>query len=154
VAEILKQEWESLGVTINLKKVSISDLQTDVLAKSNFELLLFGEALGSLPDPFPFWHSSQKDYPGLNIAGYTSLAADKALEKARESQTKQELKNNLDNFQNTLLTDLPAIFIVQPDYVYFLSPALRGFNTSKITEPAKRFSNVESWYLKTRRVWK
>ncbi|MCX6791015.1 MAG: ABC transporter substrate-binding protein [Candidatus Gribaldobacteria bacterium] len=154
VAEILEQGWENLGITVTLKKVSISDLQTDVLAKANFELLLFGEALGSLPDPFPFWHSSQKDYPGLNVAGYSSLEADKNLEKARESQTQQDLKNNLESFQNTLLTALPAIFIAQPDFVYFLSPTLQGFNTNKITEPAKRFSNIENWYLKTHRVWK
>ncbi|MDD5146649.1 MAG: ABC transporter substrate-binding protein [Candidatus Pacebacteria bacterium] len=152
-ADILKKGWEDLGLTVNLYKVSLSDLQTDVLAKSNFDLLLFGEALGSLPDPFPFWHSSQKDYPGLNISGYTSREADRLLEKARGSQTAQELKESLEKFQDVLATDLPAIFLVRPDYVYFLSPNLQGFDTAKITEPAKRFSNIEEWFIKTKRVW-
>jgi ABC-type transport system substrate-binding protein len=138
---------------VEVQKVSLADLQTNVLAKSSFEVLLFGEALGAVPDPFPFWHSSQKDYPGLNVAGYNSKEADKALEKIRTAQTEKDAKESLEKFQGLFLNDLPAIFLVQPDYAYLLSPMVRGFNTSKITEPAKRFSGIENWYVKTKRVW-
>ena len=70
---------------MEIKKVSLSEFQTDVLANRNFELLLFGEALGVIPDPFPFWHSSQKEYPGLNISSYQSKKADEFLEDARQT---------------------------------------------------------------------
>jgi ABC-type transport system substrate-binding protein len=153
IADFLKQGWEKIGLTVEVQKVSLADLQTNVLAKSSFEVLLFGEALGAVPDPFPFWHSSQKDYPGLNVAGYNSKEADKALEKIRTAQTEKDAKESLEKFQGLFLNDLPAIFLVQPDYAYLLSPMVRGFNTSKITEPAKRFSGIENWYVKTKRVW-
>lgn len=153
IAEILKKNWEEIGGEVEIKKISLAELQTNVLAKRDFQLLLFGQALGSIPDPFPFWHSSQKDHPGLNIGSYQSKKADKLLEKARESFKPEERRENLEKFQDILLADLPAIFLVRGDFLYFLSPEIKGFSIEKITEPAKRFSNIEDWYLKTKRVW-
>jgi len=154
IAEILKENWEKIGAEVKIKKVSLSEFQTDVLAKRNFEVLLFGEALGSIPDPFPFWHSSQKEHPGLNISGYQSKKADKLLENARQTFDNEERAEDLEKFQEILLDDLPAIFLVRGNLLYFLSPKIKGFSVNKITEPAKRFSQIENWYLKTRRVWK
>jgi ABC-type transport system substrate-binding protein len=154
IAEILKKNWQDIGAEVEVKKVSLSEFQTDVLAKRNFELLLFGEALGSIPDPFPFWHSSQKEYPGLNVSGYQSKEADKLLEKARETLDPKERKESLEKFQDVLLQDLPSIFLVRGDYLYFLSSKIKGYSVKKITEPAKRFSGIENWFIKTKRVWK
>ena len=154
IADLIQDDWQAIGVKTNIKKVSIAELQTEVLAKRNFEVLLFGEALGAFPDPFPFWHSSQKNHPGLNISSYSSVKADGLLEKARETQTPEEQQNYLEQFQNILLADQPAIFLARPNYVYFLSPDIKGFGTQKIIEPAKRFSTIEKWYTKSKRVWK
>ncbi|MDD4989731.1 MAG: ABC transporter substrate-binding protein [Candidatus Pacebacteria bacterium] len=154
ISQELKKQWDMAGFETNIEIVSLADLQNNVLAKNSFNILLFGEALGAIPDPFPFWHSSQKDYPGLNISNYTSKAADGFLEKAREAQTPEERQANLEKFQNVLTQDLPAIFLVMPDYVYALSGEIKGFDVTKITEPAKRFSNIEQWYIKTKRIWK
>lgn len=154
IAEMIKQDWESLGIKVNIEKVSLADLQTDILANRNFDILLFGEALGSIADPFPFWHSSQKDYPGLNVSGYSSKVADQLLEQAREAETEEEKRKKLESFQEIISEDMPAIFLVRPDFLYLLSPKVKGFNVEKITEPSKRFSTIESWYVKTRRIWK
>ncbi len=153
IAEILKENFENIGAEVEIKKVSLSEFQTDVLANRNFELLLFGEALGAIPDPFPFWHSSQKEYPGLNIASYQSKKADEFLEDARQTSDPEERRENLEKFQDILIDDLPAIFLARGDYLYFLSAKIKGYLVEKITEPAKRFIGIENWYLKTRRVW-
>lgn len=154
IAKILKQNWQKIGVETIIKEVSISDLETKVLKQRDFEALLFGASLGSLLDPFPFWHSSQKKYPGLNISGYDSKQADRFLEKAREEENLKDRQQALESFQNLLLKDVPAIFLVSPYYVYSLSSKVKGFQVQKITEPSKRFSGIENWYLKTKRIWK
>lgn len=154
IAEILKENWQKLGVKVEIQKITLAELQSDTLAKRNFDALLFGEALGALPDPFPFWHSSQKNHPGLNISSYSSKSADNDLEKAREAQDPKDQKKYLEDFQNTVLQDLPAIFIASPDYVYMLSDKVYGFEMKKVTEPAKRFSTVNKWYVNTKRMWK
>lgn len=154
IADILQETWQTAGVKVNVKKAALSELQTEILAKRNFDILLFGEALGAIPDPFPFWHSSQKIHPGLNISSYESAKADALLETARETQDPAIRQKNLEQFQDILLQDLPAVFIAQPSYVYFLSDKIKGFEMTKITEPAKRFSTIEDWYIKTKRVLK
>ncbi|MBM4177223.1 peptidoglycan-binding protein [Candidatus Gribaldobacteria bacterium] len=154
IAKSIQKDLSSLGFEVEVKNVSLVELQTDVLAKRNFDILLFGEALGAIPDPFPFWHSSQKDYPGLNIAGYVSKQADKLLEEAREAQSEEERNKKLEEFQGVFANDLPAILLVRPDYVYTLSSKIKGFNVLKITEPSKRFSTIEEWHFKTKRIWK
>lgn len=154
IAEILKENWQKLGVKIEIQKITLAELQSDTLAKRNFDALLFGEALGALPDPFPFWHSSQKNHPGLNISSYSSKNADSDLEKAREAQDLKTQQKYLEAFQDTLLQNLPAIFIASPDYIYMLSDKVHGFEMEKVTEPAKRFSTVNEWYMNTKRMWK
>jgi len=153
IAENIKEQLKRIGIKVNIKTVSFSELQTNVLAKRSFQTLLFGEALGSLPDPFPFWHSSQKDYPGLNITGYNSKVADAVLEKIREVTKEEDKKEYLEKLQDIIIKDLPAIFFVKGDYFYFLSPKIKGYKVEKITEPSKRLSGIETWYIKAKRKW-
>ena len=154
IGEILKEQLGKIGVQLELRQIPLSEIQTKVLNKRNFEILLFGEALGGLPDPFPFWHSSQKDYPGLNLTGYQSKIADKLLEKARETSVQEERKKALEKFQDILIEDLPAIFLIRSYYFYLLAPEIKGFEIKKITEPAKRFSLIETCWRERKRVWK
>ena len=154
IAKSLKTYWEDIGISVVINEVSLSELQTETLANRDFESLLFGEALSSIPDPFPFWHSSQKDHPGLNISSYNSKKADTLLESAREAKTEETRKENLEAFQNEFFEELPAILLVRPNYTYMLSGSIGGYNVQKITEPSKRFSTIENWYIKTKRILK
>ena len=110
--------------------------------------------LGAVPDPFPFWHSLQKKDPGLNLAAYQNKKADKLLEEIRQTNDGTERKEKLEQFQDILIEDAPAVFLYNPDSVYFVSKELKGINSGIMTEPAKRFANIENWYTKTKRVWK
>ena len=154
ISGLLKKQLEKYGFNVVIDKISLTDLQSDVLVKRKFEALLFGEVLDSIPDPFPFWHSSQKNYPGLNITGYQSKTADSYLEKARESLSPEESKKYLEKFQNILLKETPAIFLVQPRYTYFLSPQIKGLEVKKASDQSERFSQIENVYIKTSRKWK
>jgi len=151
VAEILKNQWKELGVEVEIKTSDISAFERDILRKRDFETLLFGEVLGLLPDPFPFWHSSQKGELGLNLANYENKKVDEILEEARKSFDRKE---KLEEFQNLLIEDTPAIFLYNPDYLYFVSKEIKGIKEGIIVDPSKRFTNIENWYIKTRRVFK
>ena len=154
MAEILKKQWQAIGVKVNISSEPIAVLETDIIKPRNFEALLFGEVLGYLPDPFAFWHSSQKDYPGLNLTKYNNKEVDALLEKARETLSKEKRRKSLEKFQDLLLEDLPAIFLVKPDLVYLASKKIKGITPGRVVAPAKRFAGVEGWYLKTKRAWK
>ncbi len=151
-AEELSKQWSKIGVEIEIKTFDKSQLE-DIIKQRDYESLLFGEVLGLIPDPYPFWHSSQKKDPGLNLAGYQNKKADTLLQEARQSISLQKRTEKLQEFQNILIEESPALFLYNPSYLYFLSPQIKGFNLTIIADPSKRFVNVGDWYIKTKRVW-
>lgn len=152
-AQLLKEQWSQVGILVDINAVPLSDLKT-IIKKRSYEALLYGETLGAEPDLFPFWHSSQKVDPGLNLSYYENKDVDKLLKEARETSDPSVKKQKYEQLQNVLLNDSPALFLYNPDYAYWVSDNIHGINTSKIIDPAKRFSNITNWFIKTKRVWK
>jgi ABC-type transport system substrate-binding protein len=153
VASLLKEQWQKLGIEIEINKIDPSKIE-DIIKKREYELLLFGEILGSIPDPFPFWHSSQKNDPGLNLALYENKDVDKLLKEARQTLDEAKRKEDLEKFQDILIGDAPAVFLYSPTYIYFVSKKIKVINAEVITDSSKRFIGIENWYLKTKRAWK
>ncbi|MBU2635238.1 peptide ABC transporter substrate-binding protein [Patescibacteria group bacterium] len=145
VAKILKNQWQKLGVELEIKKYPLIHLEQDFIRPRNYQALLFGEVLGALPDPFPFWHSSRIEDPGVNLALYRNKKADDLLEENRESFSPEKLAQ----FQDILIEDVPCVFLYSPDYIYFVSKEIKGLKSGKIIEPSKRFIGIENWYIKT-----
>jgi len=153
VAELLKEQWKSLGIEIEIKTMDISQIEKDVIKKRDYESLLFGEVLTLIPDPYPFWHSTQKKDPGLNLAIYQNKKIDKLLEDARQTLDEKERKENLEKFQDLLIGESPAVFLYNPNYLYFVSDKIKGADGGIIADPSKRFNNIENWYIKTKKVF-
>lgn len=153
VAFLLKKQWEAMGVQLDIKTFDVSNPGEEVIKPRNYEILLFGEVLGIIPDPYPFWHSSQTKNPGLNLADYSNKKCDKLLEEARQAIDEKERKENLEKFQELLIADSPAVFLYSPDYLYFVSKETKGISAKIIADPSKRFNNIEQWYIKTERKW-
>jgi len=155
-ANLLKKQWQALGVELEIKTFEIQNLAAteEVIRQRNYSSLLFGEVLGAIPDPFPFWHSSQKNDPGLNLASYENKECDKLLEEARKNLNEAERKEKLEKFQDILIEDAPVVFLYNPDYLYLVSKEIKGVNVKIIADPSKRFTDIEHWYIKIKRVWK
>lgn len=154
VASLLKEQWKAIGVDLEIKTMDISSLEEEIIRPRAYEMILFGEVLTMTPDLYPFWHSSQIKDPGLNLAIYENKEADKLLEGIRQSSDKEERKTGLEKLQNVLIASSPAVFLYTPDYLYLTSKEIKGIDTTIITDPSKRFSEIEKWYIKTKRVWK
>ena len=157
VANLLKDQWKTVGVDVEIVSVSDSStaqLEKDFIKPREYDALLFGEMLGLIPDPFPFWDSSQKKDPGLNLASYENKECDKLLEEARLSLNEGERKEKLEKFQNLLLEDSPAIFLYNPDYIYLVQKEIKGIEIKMVSDPSKRFAEIEDWYIKEKRVWR
>src|SRR3989344_4612298 len=82
-AELLKKQWEALGAQVEIKVYEIGDLNQNVIRQRAYDALLFGIVVAREADLYPFWHSSQRLDPGLNIALYTNLKADGWLDQLR-----------------------------------------------------------------------
>jgi len=151
VTQMIQKMWQEIGVKTEIKIVESGQIQSDVIRKRNFEVLLFGEIFGADPDPYPFWHSSQAGENGLNLANFVNKEADKILEEARQISDPQKRHDKYIHFQNILNLQLPAVFLYTPKYVYPMSSSIQGVDTKVISIPADRFSNIEEWYVETKR---
>jgi ABC-type transport system substrate-binding protein len=154
VAQIIKAQWAAIGVTVNIEAKDTSTLERDIAKPRNYEALLFGEALGMVPDPYPFWYSSQKDDPGLNFALYQNENADKLLEEIRQITDPAARNAKLKELQDIIVSEEPAIFLYNPSYMYTVSQDVKNVTAGTIAAPELRFADIKNWYISTKRVWK
>lgn len=153
-AEMLKNMWREIGADIALKFFEIGDLNQNVIRPREYEGLLFGQVIGRNPDLFAFWHSSQRNDPGLNVALYANKNVDGLLEAARATQEFVLRQEKYQKFLEEIQKDIPAIFVYSPYYLYIAPSSLKGFETNIINVPAERFANIHKWHLYQTRVWK
>ncbi|MBI1985059.1 MAG: peptidoglycan-binding protein [Candidatus Wildermuthbacteria bacterium] len=153
-AQILKEQWEKFGITVSVDLQSAADLERNVLKPRNYQTLLFGEILGKIADPFPFWHSSQVKDPGLNLSSYENKKLDAILEQARKEADETKRIELYQQMQDILLEDMPAIALYDMDYLYVAPSAIQGIEAGMIADPSQRFAEVNQWYIKTKRAWK
>lgn len=152
-AEILKNSWQEIGIKANILPLNVGDLQQNYIKPREYEAILFGEILSLNPDPYSFWHSSEKKDPGLNLAMYDNRDVDKALEQARQvSDT--ERASHYQVFQSIIAEEVPAIFLYSPNYIHPCNQQVKDFDVKIIASPPYLFSNITEWYTETKRVWK
>ncbi len=153
-ATIIKNGWTALGVSVTVNAVAPSDIYRDVIKPRAYEALLYGQLLGGDLDPYPFWHSSQIQDPGLNLAMFADRDADAALEAARRTADPSVRTQQYAKFLSILADQQPAAFLYSPSYTYAIPADLKGFGGTRVNDPSDRFATVASWYLKTSRQWK
>ncbi|MBU3918556.1 peptidoglycan-binding protein [Patescibacteria group bacterium] len=153
-AEIIKEQWQKIGISVEIESLPIAKIKQEIIKERDYHALLFGQVLGIIPDPFPFWHSSQRVYPGLNLAYFKDSSVDKLLESAR---TETDLSKKFENYaeaQEILLKQSPAIFLYNPSYLYLVAEKIKGIEPGLIADSCQRFAEIENWYIKTKRVLK
>jgi peptide/nickel transport system substrate-binding protein len=154
VAQELERQWELLGFDVTLNGLDSQRLQEEALKNRSFEVLLAGELYGTFRDPYPYWHSSQGSFPGLNITQFTNRAADDAITTIRTTPDEEKRSAAYGTFAGILAEQVPAVFLYQPTYTYVTSSDIKGVNLPNINLPADRFADITDWYIKTKSVFK
>lgn len=154
VAQELKTSWEELGVQVTVHVYSTGDLKETIVRPRKFEALFFGQVLGRDGDPYPFWHSSQRTDPGLNIASYANPKVDKTLDEARVETDPKKRFNSYSDFSDEVVKDAPAVFVYAPEFLYIPQKGVRGISLGSISIPSERFLNIYEWYINTDNLWK
>jgi len=154
VAERLRASWEKLGAKVEVLVFESGDLNQNVIRPRRFDALLFGEVVGRNVLIYPFWHSSERNDPGLNIALYANNRVDKLLENAQSAKTQKEREEYYKNFDQEIRKDTPAVFLYTPNFLYLVPKKVKGVNLEKISSSEDRFLGIKDWYIETHKVWK
>jgi peptide/nickel transport system substrate-binding protein len=152
-AEILADAWKQLGASVSIKVFEAGDLSQNVIKPRKYDALLFGEVVGSESDLYPFWHSSERNDPGLNISLYANITVDKALE---DIQKETDIQNQLikkDAVISEIEKDNPAIFLFSPHLLYLKSPDVKNVILKNVSSLNERFLFVDKWFIETNKVW-
>jgi peptide/nickel transport system substrate-binding protein len=152
-AKHIEEDWSSAGIQADVKIFEPSDLNQTIIRPRKYEALLFGMVTGTDPDLYAFWHSSQRNDPGLNVSMYTNAKADKLLESMRQTADTAELSAQYKKFADEIATDSPAVFLWSPNFIYAIPNKVQGVKLRQITNPSDRFLDIETWYVDTDRIW-
>lgn len=153
-ASLLKNQWSKIGVNVDIQIVSALELQQNYLEPRVYDALIYGNVLNQNPDPFQFWHSSQKFHPGFNLALYENAAVDKVLEDFRQIFDSQLQAADLRKFQSFILADAPAVFLFNPQYPIISAKNVYLTEMSRLNIASERYFDVQNWYVQTRRAFK
>jgi peptide/nickel transport system substrate-binding protein len=152
-AERIATSWREIGAEVEVKVFDESDMLPSVVRPRRYEALLYGEVLGHGLDLYAFWHSSQRNDPGLNIAQFADIESDTLLEKARATNDMAEREQLFDAFIKRVQDEHAAIFLYAPDLIYLMRDHVQNIALHPIAEPSERFDNIYQWYIETDRVW-
>ncbi len=153
-AEALRDAWTPLGIKITLAPMHPEDILGSVIKNRDYDILLFGNILNPPEDLFPFWHSSQRFFPGLNISLLNDKKVDSLTEAIREETNAATRAKGLDELAALIQKRAPAVFLYSPHYLFVAAKNVGGVESGNIENPPERFANVSSWYVKTARVLK
>lgn len=153
-SERIKTDLAKVGVNVTIKVFDIGMLNQNVIRPRDYEALLFGEVVRNESDLFAFWHSSQRNDPGLNVAVYTSNKVDKILEDLINTSAGSERSAKIAEFETEIERDMPAIFLYSPHFIYMQSGNVHNVTINRITNSAERFLNVNDWYIRTDSIYK
>ena len=153
VANILEATWEEVGAEVDVKIFEAGNLNQNIIRPREYDALLFGEVIGRELDLFAFWHSSQRNDPGLNIALYANITVDALLEEGRSLLDTDLRDQTYLEFEEEVKKDIPAIFLYSPDFIYVTPKHIKGISLGSVTTSGDRFLNVHKWFIRTDKVW-
>ncbi len=153
VSEQLVEDWKKIGADVAIEQFEQTDLLQSVIRPRDFEALLFGIDMSRSLDLYPFWHSSQKDDPGLNIAQYTNLSVDALLEEARTEKNEDERIRILEGADVLIASEHPALFLFRPKMNYVVKSDIVISELPAIARSSDRFSTIDTWYTSSDTLW-
>ena len=151
-ADALKTQYAALGVQLTVKTMDVDQLQQSYLRPRNFQMVLFGINVGADPDVYAYWHSSQAKDPGVNLSGYNSADADRALESGRVKTDPTVRAAKYAAFLKTWNDDAPAVVLYQSIYTYGIRDIVDGPTSGRLGSASDRFYRVERWTVLRRAV--
>ncbi len=153
-AEILQESWRKIGADVSIKVFEAGDLSQNIIRLRKYDALLFGEVVAEESDLYPFWHSSERNDPGLNVSLYANITVDKMLEEIQKETDNQikMLKKELVVLE--IKKDMPVIFLFSPSLLYLKAPQVKNIALKDVSFLNERFLFVSKWFIETDKVWK
>ncbi len=148
VTDEMKNQWREVGaeaiITLQPSMYFQITLQT-----RGYDAVLHGVSIGTDPDVYAYWHSSQAADGGMNLSNYKSTTADTALEAGRTRQDETQRALKYKPFLKAWYDDVPAIGMFRPRIYYVTRGPVFGLDEHLLNTDADRYNTVEHWQIRT-----
>ncbi len=147
VADELAEQLGRVGIRALVRTLPADELTEDYLETRQFEAALVGQwAMGSDPDVYPQWHSSQSALQGGNIAGLSDPDLDRWLEVGRQQLGREERRNAYLHFQAAWAQEQPSVTLYHPIYSFALHKEIQGVRPDPVPDSSWRLRDAVNWY--------
>lgn len=150
-AQELAAQWEAFGAKVNLKVLPPDSNLMTAITNRSYDGLLFGNTVRGSGDLYPFWHSSERFAPGLNLSVYRNTRVDTLLEGLRKENDPAKRQSSLRTVSGLIMDDEPAVFLFSIDGLYAHSKNLEGVSQGFLNNAADRLEQLPQWYVNTTR---
>lgn len=154
VTNELRRQWQAAGVQLNVQLLNPTDFQS-AISYHNYDALMTAVSIGTDPDVFVYWDSSQADIRStnrLNFSEYNNPTADQALEAGRTRLDPAIRVIKYAPFLQAWQQDNPALGLYQPRLIYLTNGSVGGIGEHVINTPTDRFNNVQNWEIRETKV--
>jgi peptide/nickel transport system substrate-binding protein len=154
ITQALQKAWRAIGVDTQVSLESDADIQ-GVVSRHDYDALLYGISMGTDPDVFAYWHSSQIDprtSAGLNLSEYKSTIVDRSLEAGRTRSDPATRAAKYRPFLEAWRADAPALALYQPRFLYVSQGEIFNFAPESLNTTTDRFANIENWMIRQQKV--
>ncbi|MCX5715677.1 MAG: peptide-binding protein [Candidatus Omnitrophica bacterium] len=117
VADIFQKKLSELGIRVNIKALSASDLQEKVLNKKEFEAAILERSFPKDPEGYA---------DGLGFITYKSEMIKNLLEKARRSFDQESRASFYKEIHRIIDAEQPRLFLYTPDQLRAVHKRFRG----------------------------
>ncbi|HRI06023.1 MAG TPA: ABC transporter substrate-binding protein [Candidatus Dojkabacteria bacterium] len=148
IVSSLKDLLKEQGVIVELDGQSFERLTRETLATRDYGILLYEVETSIDPDQYDLWHSLRKDYPYLNLSGYTYDRVDIFLERGRTQTKKADRQQSYSIVQRLINEDAPAIFLYEPEFNVVVSNRIENVEVDSINYPEERYNYIQNWEFK------
>lgn len=184
VAEMIKGDLAKIGIDVLVDRRqqpgqdtdgpefwTLEDLNNSKLLPGLFDVILYGMNTFVDPDRYELYHSSQIQFPGLNIAGYKSIEetvakkegrqanessliniskVDDRLEKARSFDPEKDIPARQERYfevQRILANEVPVVYLYHPQFIYLNNRIVKNVDLTGVESIEDRFLNFEKWEI-------
>lgn len=154
VADILQNQWREIGVELQIQAHDKGNLETNIIKPRDYDSILYAHQMRFEPNLLSLWHSKEKNDPGVNYALFDDKVMDESLINLIATQNNDEKKELYQKQQQQLKNEVPAIFLFAPKLSFMYSDSIKDVQINRANLSCDRYTNVQSWYIKEKRVKK
>lgn len=148
----LKEIWSHKNINLIPRPVTQDEMQ-NVIKNRDYELLLSAINLEDYSSLYSFFHSSQKNAPGLNLTNYVSKTFDQNIETLRRATSSEDTQEALNNIRKEFYKEYPYIPLYSKKYSILIKKNIDIKIDEYISNDADILDNFKNAYKETEPIY-